>query len=151
MRQGESEHLLAHVKLSTSESAKQKSSCVCSPGKYRYLCVPSKAAILIIVWTAIVGMMFQTVMALSAGAVSGSPQPQSILVTYAPVPYAILAFIMIFYPLSGFIADVCCGRLRTVAVSLILLLIHNALTLLSMVVLQTMIFTPLFSSRGWWY
>ena len=30
---------------------------------------------------------------------------------------------MMFYPLSGFIADVCCGRLKTVTISLCLLLI----------------------------
>ena len=28
---------------------------------------------------------------------------------YEPLPYAILAIVMMFYPLSGFIADVCCG------------------------------------------
>ena len=37
------------------------------------------------------------------------------------ITYATLAIIMTFYPLSGFIADVYCGRLRTVVISLGLL------------------------------
>ena len=41
---------------------------------------------------------------------------------YEPLPYAILALVMMFYPLSGFIADVCCGRLKAVIISLICIL-----------------------------
>ena len=39
------------------------------------------------------------------------------------LPYAILAFVMIFYPLSGFIADVCCKRFKTIVISLCCLLL----------------------------
>ena len=42
---------------------------------------------------------------------------------YESITYAVLAFIMMFYPLSGLIADVCCGRLKTVAISLTAFLI----------------------------
>ena len=39
------------------------------------------------------------------------------------VPFALLAFLMIFFPLSGFMADVFCGRLRYVIFSLVMLLL----------------------------
>ena len=41
---------------------------------------------------------------------------------YEPLPYAILALVMMFYPLSGFIADICCGRLKAVIICLICIL-----------------------------
>ena len=41
---------------------------------------------------------------------------------YFSLPYAILALVMIFYPLGGFIADVYCGRFRIIKISLCLLL-----------------------------
>jgi peptide/histidine transporter 3/4 len=37
------------------------------------------------------------------------------------IPYAILAFVSMFYPLSGFIADVRCGRLKSVTIGLCLI------------------------------
>ena len=33
------------------------------------------------------------------------------------IPYITIAVLMIFYPLSGFIADTCCGRFKTVIIS----------------------------------
>ena len=125
----ESVHLLASVRPYTP-AAQKKSSCVCYPLKY--LCLPSKATILILMWTTIVGMMYHSFMALSAYVVFNIPKSKPILATYDPLPYAVLAIVMIFYPLGGFVADVCCGRLKTVAVSLILLLICcNIITLLA--------------------
>jgi hypothetical protein len=56
---------------------------------------------------------------------------------YEPLPYAILAFIMMFYPLSGFIADVCCGRLKTVVISLIILLLCLTILLIGMIIVET--------------
>jgi hypothetical protein len=37
------------------------------------------------------------------------------------LPYAVLAFVSMFYPLSGFIADVRCGRLKSVTIGLCLI------------------------------
>ena len=51
-----------------------------------------------------------------------SQRPNTTLSVYEPLPYAILALVMMFYPLSGFIADVCCGRLKAVVISLICIL-----------------------------
>ena len=42
-----------------------------------------------------------------------------------------------FYPLSGFIADVCCGRLKTVVISLVFLLSCWILSLLGVALLET--------------
>ena len=42
---------------------------------------------------------------------------------------------MIFYSLSGFIADVCCGRLKTIVVSLMFLLTCTVLMGLAQVIL----------------
>ena len=33
------------------------------------------------------------------------------------IPHVAMATVMIFYPLSGFIADVCCGRFKTIMIS----------------------------------
>ena len=109
----------------------------CARHRMKKLSVPSKAAALILLWTAIVGMMYHEIVTLSAVGVLSTPQPNLIISSYDPLPYAILAIVMIFYPLSGFIADVCCGRLKTVVVSLILLLISNFLLLLGVTVFQT--------------
>ena len=46
---------------------------------------------------------------------------------YASLLYAILALVMVFYPLSGFLADVCCGWLKIVILSLCLLSICGLL------------------------
>ena len=59
----------------------------------------------------------------SAAFVVNNPQPKTILSMYMPLPFASLAFVMMFYPLSRFTADVCCGRLKTVVVSLLILLV----------------------------
>ena len=44
---------------------------------------------------------------------------------------------MMLYPLSGFIADVCCGRLKTVVISLIVLLLCFTFFLVGMIILET--------------
>ena len=117
----ESSRLLVNTASEDSSSPlQQKSVCSsCPPSKL--LCLPSKAAILILFWTAIVGVMYFNFVGISAVLVLSNQTPNVVLSEYEPLPYAILAIVMIFYPLSGFIADVCCGRLKTVVVSLIFL------------------------------
>ena len=39
------------------------------------------------------------------------------------IPYVMLTITMTIYPLSGFIADVCCGRFKTAIISLTLMLL----------------------------
>ena len=100
--------------------------------------MPSKSAILILLWTAIAGMMYHTIIALFALSVFTAPLPEIILSTFAPLPYALMAVVMMFYLLSGFAADVCCGRLRMVVISLIFLLIGNIFLLLGPWAIETM-------------
>ena len=133
----ESSHLLVNTASEDSSSAlQQKSVCIsCLPSKH--LCLPSKAAILILLWTAIVGAMYHNLVSLSALLVLSNQTPNAVLSQYEPLPYAILAIVMMFYPLSGFIADVCCGRLQIVVISLVCLSICWILLLLGLFVLVT--------------
>ena len=133
----ESSHLLVNTASEDSSSAlQQKSVCIsCLPSKH--LCLPSKAAILILLWTAIVGAMYHNLVSLSALLVLSNQTPNAVLSQYEPLPYAILAIVMMFYPLSGFIADVCCGRLKIVVISLVCLSICWILLLLLLFVLVT--------------
>ena len=101
------------------------------PPSWKHFYLPSKAAILIIFSAAAVGSVYYAVLGLTVVFIDSKPQSSSISISVNDgIPYAILAFVMIFYPLSGFIADVCCGRLKTVAVSLCLLLTFVLLTCL---------------------
>ena len=70
----------------------------------------------------IVGVTYHNLVGFSAVAILGIQQPNTTFSMYEPLPYAILALVMMFYPLSGFIADICCGRLKAVIISLICIL-----------------------------
>ena len=107
--------------LSMSSPRQWKSVCIsCPPSKH--LCLPSKAAILILLWTATVGAIYNILVGSAALLQISNARINSNISVYEPLPYAILALVMMFYPLSGFIADVCCGRLKAVVVSLMFLL-----------------------------
>ena len=95
----------------------------------RPLCPPSKAAVLILVWSAIVGTLYSLVkdFCLALGVygenfkLDGHKYHLNVFLNVF-VPYACLAFVLLLYPLSGFVADVCCGRYKTVLASLSILL-----------------------------
>jgi hypothetical protein len=109
----------------------QKRACIsCPPSKH--LCLPSKAAILILLWTAIVGAAYYNLVGFSSLLILSAQPPNTILSAYEPLPYAILALVMMLYPLSGFIADVCCGRLKAVVISLILILSFYIISLVAL-------------------
>ena len=77
-------------------------------------CVPSKAVILIFVWSLVVGAMYAT--AVNA-CVTISFELEDIfdnLFAVVLVSYSFLALSLLFYPFAGFLADVYCGRYRTV-------------------------------------
>ena len=87
------------------------------------MCLPSKAAIYILFSAAIVGCIYFTLLGtVVAFIVSSSTFLDVPVSVYFSLPYAILALVMMFYPLSGFIADVYCGRYRIIKISLCLLL-----------------------------
>ena len=114
----ESSHLLVNAASEEdSTPLQQKSVCISCP-PLKHFCLQSKAAILILLWTITVGVTYNILVGFSATLVLCSTTPNAILSEYEPLPYALLAIVMMFYPLSGFIADVCCGRLKAVVISL---------------------------------
>ena len=96
----------------------------------KVLCLPSKAAILIIIWTATIGILYNFLLVIAVAVIYSNAQTGINVSMFDSLTYAILAIIMIFYPLSGFIADVYCGRLRTVFISMCLLSCYMILTCL---------------------
>ena len=67
-----------------------------------------------------VGAVYEHLKLIAVGLIDDSSVDKS---KFDSVPFALLAFMMIFFPLSGFIADVFCGRLRYIMFSLITLLL----------------------------
>ena len=90
----------------------------------KYICLPSKSAILIILWSMLVGTVYTFLMGIVAGyVVYGKYKNVDIDIgLIGSIPPTLLAVIMTLYPISGFIADVCCGRFKTVIVSVYLIL-----------------------------
>ena len=88
------------------------------------ICLPSKSAILIILWSMLVGTVYTFLMGIVAvSVVYGKYKRVDIDIgLIGSIPPALLAVIMTLYPISGFIADVCCGRFKTVIVSVYLIL-----------------------------
>ena len=94
----------------------------------RHLCPPSKAAALILVWSAIVGSTYTFAMDSSVALgvagktlkIHGHKHHLNIFINIL-IPYTCLALVLLIYPLSGFMADVCCGRYKTVIGSLCIL------------------------------
>ena len=90
----------------------------------RHLCLSSKAAILIILWTAMVGTAYTWLKDIVAVSILGSRYAHiTDIAILDSIPYVALTITMTFYPLSGFIADVCCGRFKTAIISLTLMLL----------------------------
>ena len=96
----------------------------------RGLCLPSKTAVLILLWTLVVSAIYSTVtesVALAEEIVSNT-SPSHILVgkggTGKAVFFTYLSFVLasLFYPFTGYMADVHIGRYKAVIISLILLL-----------------------------
>ena len=108
----------------------ERFTCVHCWPRVRYLCLSSKVILLILAWTVIVSELY-TVVQVSIEAVIAIYVPigENHLVNALSSPigfvYAILAVIAMFYPLSGFLADVCCGRFKTVIVGLSIILISS--------------------------
>ena len=70
--------------------------------KSKHLCLSSKAAILIILWAAVVGMIFNTIKDIAAISIMGSRYAHTMDIAILDlIPYATLMITMIFYPLSG--------------------------------------------------
>ena len=94
------------------------------------LCLPSKAAVYIVFSAFVVGIIYYSSLGAVKAFLDTKPETYtiSISVNYC-LPYASLALIMIFYPLSGFIVDVCCGRFKTIVYSFCFLFVSLFLIL----------------------
>ena len=120
----ESTHLLVNTASEEDSSPlqpQQRAAISCPPQKH--LCLPSKAAILIMLWTAIIGGIYYVFLGLAVILEIYKSKYGTNFSVYDSLIYAILALVMMFYPLSGFLADACCGRLKITIISLVILLI----------------------------
>ena len=92
---------------------------------WKRLCLQSKSAILIMIWTVLIGMVYTTVLA-SIGAIiiyKNVWRKFDGVESYAMnVVYFGLAVLALLHPLIGFIADVSCGRFKVVMFSAYLVL-----------------------------
>ena len=91
----------------------------------RHLCLPSKAAVLILLWSAIVGTAYSlaTDATVAIGIVLAQDKIKfnNVLINIL-IPYVCLALVMLLYPLSGFMADIWCGRYKSVIISMCILM-----------------------------
>ena len=128
----ESSRLLQQPVISEASPQSQLKSSTCS---CEYLCLPSKAAILMIFWAAVVGAVYNFVILVTVVIVDTKPLSPDISISANEcLPYAILALVTMFYPLSGFIADACCGRLKMVVIGLCFILAFILLIFLTEIV-----------------
>ena len=92
----------------------------------RQLCLPSKAAVIILLWTAVVSAIYKTSVEEALYIIGTSHFDRELEDNLGILlVYIVFVFVYLLYPLAGFIADVCCGRHKTVIVSLCLLLCGN--------------------------
>ena len=126
----EAQPLLSTVRERSTNSNYLRNNCC---GDIRFLCsracLQHKAIVLILVWTMIVGeLLALQQIAIGTFIEDYVPIGKHLFVNSVSSPlafvYAILAVIAMFYPLSGFIADVCCGRFKTVMIGLSFLLFN---------------------------
>ena len=81
----------------------------------RQLCLPSKSAILLLVWTWVLMVISITTKGGTSFAINGSHVPYSSEIVFNHVLYTLTFFL---YPLAGFIADVYYGYYRLVSIGL---------------------------------
>ena len=129
----ESQPLLSRVSKNDINSNVQHSICgsIRSHLRCRQFCLKNKAIVLILVWTMIVGELLAFQQLLIGGFIENYiPIGKKHFINAVSSPlafvYAILAVIAMFYPLGGFLADICCGRFKTVMVGLGFLLSYYA-------------------------
>ena len=92
------------------------------------ICIKSKAAMLILVWSVVIGAIYLSLLAGFAAlgfALQNNVIKQhmklNLVICVFVVECVILALAMLLYPVSGYIADVHCGRYKTVTCSFIFL------------------------------
>ena len=124
--------LLGFTRANNSNSSSQQrrereSCCQCCT----ILCQTYKTILIILVWTVFVGELSAFVLMLSAGLIENYvpvvDKLQLVNVVSSPICflYASLAVMAMLYPVSGFIADVCCGRFKIIMIGLTLMAIST--------------------------
>ena len=114
-----------------SSTSQRKSTRTCNQ-----VCVPSKAAIFIIFSAFVIGFLYYCSLGATKAAIDTYPESfhLSISTNYS-VPYALLVLFTVFYLLSGFTADVCCGRYKTILCSFVFIFMSFLLLCTAVVVL----------------
>ena len=116
----------------------------------RGFCVPSKAAALILSWTVFVGALyFIVIYAVLTTLVLDTSLPYVDPSLPFVVLYSSIAVIFICYPISGYFADIHCGRFRTILASLCIILL--SLMIFIFCLLLTTFLAPSSSWRTFFY
>ena len=139
MRSSETQSLLSSQQPTYFITFKQRLSRVSFHPKLLFL--PSKAAALIIFWTAVVTAIFKAADETAIhvfGKKDYKLEDRNLSILFV---YLVLVFVLFFYPLAGFIADVCCGRYKTVVIGLCFLLCGYICFSIMSVLLYTNIFS----------
>ena len=120
----------------------------------RGLCLPSKAAVLILIWTLIVSAIYKTAEEGTTYTVHRLKESEKthfhfLAVNHSDIfiTYLIFVLLLLVYPLAGFVADVCCGRYRAVIISLCFLLCGLACLSLVTILLFTHVIRNPFDHR----
>ena len=116
----------------------------------RGLCLPSKAAVLILIWTLVVSAIYKTAEEGTRYSVNRLQNSEKthfhfLAINHSNIflTYLIFVLLLLVYPLAGFVADVCCGRYRAVIISLCFLLCGLAcLTLVTILLFMHVIRNP---------
>ena len=108
--------------------------------KLKSLCMFSKPVYLILMWTLIVGAIYAGMLYLAAGFISSSAILSSSIfnntnpfISPLCITQAVLALTAMLYPLSGFLADVWCGRFKAVMIGLSCLLFSTVISVVILV------------------
>ena len=103
---------------------------VCCLPRHTYCPIATKPILLILVWTVIVSELY-TLYQGFVGFLIYNYSSIGIhhLINTVSTPfgflYAVLAVVAMLYPLSGFLADVCCGRFKTIIIGLTTIFISS--------------------------
>ena len=92
-------------------------------------CIQSKAALLILCWNLLLTLFITAFLDPNFFISLGDYEPD-LTVILAPIIFSSLAFLYLFYPLAGCLADIRCGRYKTTIRSLWLIFVSGILLLL---------------------
>ena len=89
----------------------------------KWCCVKSKATFLILLWTSLISFSFATLIDPNLYLALGTLASQQRSIVFSvqvtpPVVFSLFALLYLFYPLAGCLADIKCGRYKTVTYSL---------------------------------